>query len=286
MADRNGNAKPPIKKESGGAGGAYAINIDNFSKRLKMLYSHWSEYRDEMWGACEVLAIATPPPSEDLRYLKSSALNVWLVGYEFPDTIMVFTKKQIHFLCSQKKVSLLEVLKKPAKETVGVEVVMHVKTKSDDGTTLMASIFRAIHGQSKSDGHDTPIVGHIAREAPEGNLLEMWDEKLKGEDFQLVDITNGFSELFAVKDSNEITNVKKAAYLTSSVMKHYVVPKLEKVIDEEKKISHSTLMDDTEKVILDPAKAKVKLKAENVDICYPPIFQSGGEFDRSIFCLL
>ncbi|KAK1401892.1 FACT complex subunit [Heracleum sosnowskyi] len=279
MADRNGNAKPPIKKESGGGGGAYAINIENFSKRLKMLYSHWSEHRGEMWGACEVLAIATPPPSEDLRYLKSSALNVWLVGYEFPDTVMVFMKKQIHFLCSQKKVSLLEVLKKPAKETVGVEVVMHVKTKSDDGTTLMESIFRAIHGQSKSDGHDTPIVGHIAREAPEGNLLETWDEKLKGEDFQLVDITNGFSELFAVKDSNEITNVKKAAYLTSSVMKHYVVPKLEKVIDEEKKISHSTLMDDTEKVILDPAKAKVKLKAENVDICYPPIFQSGGEFD-------
>ena len=33
----------------------------------------------------------------------------------FPETIMVFTKKQIHFLCSQK-VSLLEVVKKSAKD--------------------------------------------------------------------------------------------------------------------------------------------------------------------------
>ncbi|KAG0492646.1 hypothetical protein HPP92_005733 [Vanilla planifolia] len=38
-------------------------------------------------------------------------------------------------------------------------------------------------------------------------------------------------------------------------------------------------MEETEKAIQDPLKLKVKLKAENVDICYPPIFQSGGKFD-------
>ncbi|XAR52735.1 hypothetical protein NMG60_11020956 [Bertholletia excelsa] len=276
--NRNGNSKTSTGKASGGAS-AYSINLDNFGKRLKILYSHWSEYSDDLWGGSVVLAIATPPPSEDLRYLKSSALNVWLVGYEFPDTIMVFMKRQIHFLCSQKKASLLEVVKKSAKEAVGAEVVMHVKAKSDDGTALMDSIFRAMLAQSKLDGHDTPVVGHIAREAPEGNLLETWAGKLKSTNFQLCDVTNGFSDLFAVKDSLEITNVKKAAYLTSSVMKHFVVPKLEKVIDEEKKVSHSSLMDDTEKVILEPAKVRVKLKAENIDICYPPIFQSGGAFD-------
>ncbi|KAK3016998.1 hypothetical protein RJ639_006564 [Escallonia herrerae] len=276
--NRNGNAKSTNDKASGAAN-AYAINLDTFSKRLKMLYSHWSENRDDLWGGSEAIAIATPPPSDDLRYLKSSALNVWLVGYEFPDTIMVFMKKQIHFLCSQKKVSLLEVVKKSAKEVVGVEVVMHVKAKNDDGTALMDSIFRVLHAQSRLDGRDTPIVGHIAREAPEGNLLDTWAEKLKNENFELKDITNGFSDLFAVKDTAELTNIKKAAYLTSSVMKHFVVPKLEKVIDEEKKVSHSALMDETEKAILEPARVKVKLKAENVDICYPPIFQSGGEFD-------
>ncbi|KAI5653147.1 hypothetical protein M9H77_30334 [Catharanthus roseus] len=276
---RNDNNKSSNGKTTGGAGAAYSINLENFGKRLKMLYSHWHEYNSDLWGASDVLAVATPPQSEDLRYLKSSALNIWLVGYEFPDTVMVFMKKQIHFLCSQKKACLLEVVKKSAKDAVGVEVVMHVKAKSDDGTALMDAICRAVHAQSRRDGHDTPIVGHIAREVPEGNLLATWGKKLKNANFQLTDITNGFSDLFAVKDSAEITNLKKAAYLTSSVMKHFVVPKLEKVIDEEKKVSHSSLMDDTEKVILEPAKIKVKLKADNVDICYPPIFQSGGEFD-------
>ncbi|XP_078436133.1 global transcription factor C [Wolffia australiana] len=268
MADqRNGSGK---------AGSSYSIDMGNFVKRLKAFYGHWKDHKSDMWAASDAIAIATPPASEDLRYLKSSALNIWLLGYEFPETIMVFTSKQIHFLCTQKKASLLETLKKSAKEAVGAEVVMHVKTKNDDGTSAMDEMLRAVKSHSKSD---SPALGYIAREAAEGKILETWAEKLKSSGTQLVDVTNGFSELFSVKDETELTCVKKAAYLTSSVMKNFVVPKLEKIIDEELKVSHSSLMDDTEKVILEPIKAKVKLKPENVDICYPPIFQSGGEFD-------
>ncbi|XWS58057.1 hypothetical protein CRYUN_Cryun08bG0002500 [Craigia yunnanensis] len=279
MADhRNANGQPPFGTATG-SGSMYSINLDNFSKRLKALYSHWNEQKAELWGSSDVLAVATPPPSEDLRYLKSSALNIWLLGYEFPETIMVFTKKHIHFLCSQKKASLLEVVKKSAKEAVGVDVVMHVKAKNDDGTALMDAIFRSIRAQYKGFENDAPVFGYIAREAPEGKLLETWAEKLKSASFQLNDVTNGLSDLFAVKDKEELMNVKKAAYLGYNVMNNIVVPRLENVIDEEKKISHATLMDETEKAIVNPQLAKVKLKPENVDICYPPIFQSGGEFD-------
>ncbi|KAF5454235.1 hypothetical protein F2P56_023915 [Juglans regia] len=275
---RNGNAKIATGMSSG-ATNPYAINLENFSKRIKMLYAHWNEHNSDLWGSSDALTIATPPTSEDLRYLKSSALNIWLFGYEFPETIMVFMKKQIHFLCSQKKASLLDVVKMSAKEAVGADVVVHVKPKNDDGAGLMDSIFQAVNAQSNSNQHDAPVIGHIAREIPEGKLLETWAEKLKNANFELSDITNGFSFLFAVKDNIELTNIKKASFLTSSVMRSFVVPKLEKIIDEEKKVSHSSLMDDTEKAILEPARIKVKLKAENVDICYPPIFQSGGDFD-------
>ncbi|KXG25529.1 hypothetical protein SORBI_3007G192600 [Sorghum bicolor] len=267
MAD-NGNAK--------GGSGAYTINLENFSKRLKVFYDHWKEHKSDLWSSSDAIAIATPPPSDDLRYLKSSALDIWLLGYEFPETIIVFMHTQIHVLCSQKKANLIGTLKKAANEAVGAGIVLHVKTKNGDGSDLMDDIVQAARNQLKSD---KPVVGHIAKEVPEGKLLETWTEKLSGSGLRLVDVTSGFSELFAVKDTAEITCVKKAAYLTSSVLKNFVVPKLEKVIDEEKKVSHSSLMDDTEKAILDPLKVKVKLKPDNVDICYPPVFQSGGKFD-------
>ncbi|GAA0138221.1 chromatin/chromatin-binding, or -regulatory protein [Lithospermum erythrorhizon] len=275
---KNGHAPPTNGNTAGGS--QYSIDLNTFSRRLEALYTHWHDHRDDLWGSSDVLSISTAPPSEDLRYLKSSAMNIWLLGYEFPETIMVFGTKQIHFLCSQKKASLLDVVKKSAKVAVNVDVVMHVKKgKSDDGSALMDAVLLAVRSEARSDGRDAPVIGYIAREPPEGKLLETWASKLKNSGLQLVDITNGMSDIFAVKDQTEITNIKKAAYLTASAMKNYVVPKLEKVIDEEKKVTHSSLMDETEKAILEPARVKVKLKAENVDICYPPIFQSGGSYD-------
>ncbi|KAF8086502.1 hypothetical protein N665_0623s0009 [Sinapis alba] len=267
---RNGDAQAA----PGGPGHSYAIDVTNFILRTRALYVHWNEHSASLWGSADALAVATPPASNDLRYLKSSALHIWLLGYEFPDTIMVFISKQIHFLCSKKRATLLEVVKQPAHDELGIDVVLHVKAKGDDGTGQMDAVFRAIR-----DGKESQVVGHIAREAPEGKLLETWTERLKNAKFQFVDITAGFSDIFAAKDGTEILNVKKASYLAYSVMKNVVVPKLDKVIDEEKDVTHSLLMGLTEKAILDPTKAGVKLKPECVDICYPPIFQSGGKFD-------
>ncbi|KAJ7544149.1 hypothetical protein O6H91_09G066200 [Diphasiastrum complanatum] len=122
-------------------------------------------------------------------------------------------------------------------------------------------------------------LGVFAKEATEGAMMEKWADVLSNAGVNRVDVTAGFSELFSVKDEGEITNIKKAAFLGSSVLKNYVVPKLEVVIDEEKKITHAQLMDDAETAILDPSRAKVKLQADNVDICYPPVFQSGGVYD-------
>lgn len=38
----------------------------------------------------------------------------------------------------------------------------------------------------------------------------------------------------------------------------------------------------TEEAITEPTKIGVKLKAANVDIAYPPIFQSGGKYDLKL----
>ncbi|VFQ74237.1 unnamed protein product [Cuscuta campestris] len=226
-------------------------------------------------------------------------MNIWLFGYEFPQTIMVFGEKQIHFLCSQMKASLLEAVTKTVQDVVGADIVMHVKSKGEDGSTQMDAIFNLIRTQLKS-----PVVGYIAKEAPEGKLLEMWADKLKNSGLPRGDITHGISDILALKDRMEIMNVRKAAYLSASTLKYCVVPKLVRIIDEEKRATHSSLSKMTEKAVLEgkgvrfiylpvcqnggkkathssfsDEREQSLLRLEKIDICYAPIFQSGGKFD-------
>eukprot|EP00897_Mesotaenium_endlicherianum_P010392 jgi/Mesen1/9381/ME000610S08682 len=266
MADqRNGSGKD----------GGLQIDLNTYSKRLKAFYTAWRQDQTGSWQDVNAVAIAVPPtPDEDMRYLKSSALHIWLIGYEFPETIMVFAKNCIHVLCSQKKANILEEVRKNSKTLTGIDMKLHVKTKQETGATQMeklVEIMKEAEGGAK--------LGLLTKEAAEGQLLEKWAEVLDQAGLETADITGALTELLAVKDESEITNIKKAAHLSSTVLKLYVVSKLEEVIDDEKKVTHAKLMEDTEAVILEPAKIKVKLKAENCDLAYPPVLQSGGKFD-------
>ena len=56
------------------------------------------------------------------------------------------------------------------------------------------------------------------------------------------------------------------------------------IIDEERKVKHERLSVKLEEAITDPSKCQVKLKSDNVDIAFPPIIQSGGQYDLRV-CL-
>lgn len=77
--------------------------------------------------------------------------------------------------------------------------------------------------------------------------------------------------------------VDAAAKTSSVIMKEHVMPKILSVIDEEKNVSHSKLSEDFENALTNQLK-KFKnklpstLNTDFVDICYPPIVQSGGVF--------
>lgn len=54
-------------------------------------------------------------------------------------------------------------------------------------------------------------------------------------------------------------------------------------MDGEKKVKHSALAEQAEADLTDPvAKLGVKLKKEVVDAAYPPIIQSGGQYDLKV----
>lgn len=117
------------------------------------------------------------------------------------------------------------------------------------------------------------------QENPTGAFAEAWGKKLSEADFNIIDTAADFGSLFAIKETEELTNVRKAAYLVSFAVKERAVRDIEETIDQEKKVKHSTLSIQLEDAISNPMKINVKLKPELVDVAYPPLFQSGGEYE-------
>lgn len=64
--------------------GEVNISPETFSKRLKLLYDSWRANRGSLWENATALAIAVGSSSDDLRYLRSISLHLWLFGYELP----------------------------------------------------------------------------------------------------------------------------------------------------------------------------------------------------------
>lgn len=80
------------------------IDADLCAARMKRFLASWNDVGDTMWGGATAVLMGTGVNKEDdLRYLKSVALEVWLFGYELPDTLILFTKTELHVVTSGKK---------------------------------------------------------------------------------------------------------------------------------------------------------------------------------------
>lgn len=86
-----------------------------------------------------------------------------------------------------------------------------------------------------------------------------------------------------INDSYSKSSIKKACGLTTALMKNILIKALENAIDKEEVITHEDMAQKVDAIYLDPLKTFPKLKeSEHVDIAFPTIVQSGGQFDLSL----
>lgn len=151
------------------------LDVERFSRRLKALYASWRE--DGGWGNAKAVAIVTGTAAEAIRYLKSSSLHLWLLGYEFTgkdaaarlasmaastvphslltppcvavpccaDTVLVFTPTEVHALAGSKKTDILSQLQ-TACQDAGLSLQLHTKPKKEDGTQQMQELLDVLKG--------------------------------------------------------------------------------------------------------------------------------------------
>ncbi|KAI9199412.1 FACT complex subunit-domain-containing protein [Polychytrium aggregatum] len=260
------------------------IDARNFHKRAKLLLATWKGAgrvgSAEEFAEADALLVAVGANNDDeASFSKSTAVQMWLLGYEFSDTIIVFTPEKIYVLCGAKKANYLEPLKQYER---GVPLEIFIRGK-EAGSNLegFQKLFEVMAG-SKAGKR----IGVLTKDQYSSKFYTEWKEALGNAPtkFEQVDISVGIGSVLAIKDEDELRSLKLASKVTSCLLNEYFVTEMESILDQERKVTHIDIATATENMLQDPkAKSRLKLPSEadieNLDICYTPIIQSGGKFN-------
>ena len=236
-----------------------------------------------IWGDASCLCLLRGKLNENEPYLKSVVLHHYLFGYELPDTILLLTHEgHCYILTAKKKCEFLEtaVGNAPPGSPILALTILE-RNKADGNAENFATLFQAV---TASENGATHKMGLLMKERAwnkeSGGMLGAWEQYLDNESsIELVDVTAGVSFAMSVKDEIELDLIKKSSVLSNKVMKHGCIPRMEEIIDSELKVSHEQLSTEFDAMIEDPSTINLKVPKEDVQSCYFPVVQSGGEYD-------
>ncbi|KHJ95261.1 hydrolase, alpha/beta domain protein [Oesophagostomum dentatum] len=203
------------------------------------------------------------------QYSKSKAFQIWLLNTELLDTLMLFTKKGIYVLASNRKADYFNSVK--SDEFVGVvpPVTPIHRDKSDKDTANFAKLL----GYIKNDANNK--VGYFSKDVFDSDFCNDWQKA--SADVERVDVSAAFVHVFAVKDEPEIETCRTSAAATVNAWS-YARKKFIEAIDQEKKVKHSRLANDIDEEIGTMKVQGQLAKNKTIETCYNPIIMSGGSY--------
>lgn len=216
------------------------------------------------------------------EFHKNNAVHFWLLGYEFPTTLMLFTVDTLYILTTAKKAKHLEQLKGGR---FPIEVLVRGKDAAEN-----EKLFVTVADKIKEAGKK---VGVISKDTSKGPFVDEW-KKVFGEhckEVEEVDISTALStHAFSIKDESELRAMRTASKACVALMTPYFLDEMSNILDAEKKVKHSVLADKVDKKLDDnnfwktvelPSKGKLPsdLDPAQLDWILPPSIQSGGKYD-------
>ncbi|KAF8468318.1 FACT complex subunit-domain-containing protein [Kalaharituber pfeilii] len=254
------------------------IKIDKttFENRLSALQTAWKDKKNDAFSGVKSI-LSVMGKTEEGPYSKSLALHFWLLGYEFPATLILITPDKMYVITTQKKAKLLEPLKSG-------KIPLEILIKGKDDTANEKNYKDIIEVMKKSGGK----VGIFSKEQPKGPFVEEWKKFYDPAKSSLeeMDVSLDLSSVLSVKDEAELKSMRAAARSCVGIMNRYFVDEMSEIIDDEKKVTHTALASKMEGKLDDDKffKSKeLKLGPDfdngQLDWADGPYIQSGGNYD-------
>ncbi|EMC97887.1 hypothetical protein BAUCODRAFT_406868 [Baudoinia panamericana UAMH 10762] len=257
------------------------VSIDkaNFHNRLSTLVTAWKADKrsgNNVFGDVGSIAIVMGKSDEVQNFHKANAMQFWLLGYEFPATLFLITLETIYMVTTKKKAMYLEPLKDGAK--MNIEIMVRGKDVEENGKQF-ERILETIKAAGKK-------VGVITKDLSGGPFVQEWKTAFAdiSKDVEEVDISPALSSVMAVKDENELRNIRNASVSSAHVMADFFVDYMSDILDKDKKITHRALSDKIANKIDDEKffkwkKAPQPFDVSQLDWSLNPTVMSGGNFD-------
>ncbi|KAF7595126.1 FACT complex subunit spt16 [Aspergillus hancockii] len=259
------------------------IDKSAFFNRLSSFFTAWKADKRSshaVFGGVGSIVILMGKTDEANSFQKNNAMHFWLLGYEFPATLMVFTTEMMYVVTTAKKAKHLEPLKGGK---IPVEILVTSKDP-EDKTRSFEKCLEVIKNAGKK-------VGVLPKDTAAGPFAEDWKRAFANitQDVEEVDISPALSSAaFSVKDTDELVSIRNASRACSGLMSEYFVDEMSRLLDEEKQMTHKALsmridakIDDV-KFFNKLAKLPAEFDPQQIDWAYGPVIQSGGKYDLKL----
>jgi len=192
------------------------------------------------------------------------------------------------WICATKK--KCEFLKPAVDEDEDFKIHLLLRSKEDNNASNYETLMKEVQARG---GSESTKIGVILKERATnkenggivGPFEEQFDKTVEENQVELVDVGNALALIMGPKDDTERDLMKKSSVLSNKVMKHGFVKRLEEIIEEESTITHEALAQEIEQILEDPNKIKLNVPTSDVQSCYFPIVQSGGNYDIRVSAL-